>query len=154
MIRNDAFDLDDSIDRFVALDLSEDDVLWHRDVWDLVGLDEPAPTDPHQQAAKLELAKMDRFEKLRHALLTLHNVDLISVHGDGYRIARPDEQVGLAMQQSREKMQRTLRKAQLRVGHVKRDRLDDEQRREQSEALVRIDQQRSAVRKPRSGWDW
>ena len=146
------FDVDDIVSDFIALDLAPGDLISHEDVWSLLGLVFPSDDAPNKWARDQELMKVGRFDKLRAALLERKNIDLASVVGYGYRIVPPTEQVGLAMHQTREKMQNKLSRGILRVACVDRSALTDKDCADQADALAKLEGQRSMLRKPRGGW--
>jgi len=146
------FDVDDIVADFMALGLAPGDLISHEDMWSLLGLVFPSDDAPNKWAKEQELMKVGRFDKLRSALLERKNIDLASVAGYGYRIVPPSEQVGLAMHQTRERMQGKLSRGILRVACVDRSALTDKGRVDQADALAKLEAQRSMLRKPRGGW--
>lgn len=145
--KNETFDPEAALDRFLALSLSPTQTLEAVDVWGLLDLPEPSDDLPWRVVQRLNLARLNRFEALRCLLLERHKIDLVTVRGEGYRIARPDEQVALAAADTRARMQTVLARGEARVRNTDTDRLTDAQRAERANVLARLDQLRAITRK-------
>jgi hypothetical protein len=92
---------------------------------------------------KLDLQFVANFEALRSELLTEHQLDLVNVRGQGYRIMPASEQVERALEDLQEYLRKVFRKAGARVVHVRFGELSHEKRQEAIEAQAKV----SAVKK-------
>ncbi len=78
------------------------------------------------------------FDEFRRELLEEHQVCLMSVHGEGYRVVPPGEQTAATQESFEREVKRSYRKAAVRLKNVQVDALTEEQRRENVDAIARL----------------
>lgn len=135
-----------AVERFV---LPEGEILSHADAWAMVGLEYPDPSVPWQAAQEAQLQFVQRWDIFRQALLAERQIDLQSVRGKGYAVVPPDEQVAQAAKDTRRALQSKLTRGIARIEHVDLARLSDEEKAARVDAMGRLEQLKSAVRKKR-----
>lgn len=81
------------------------------------------------------LRNMDEF---RRELLEEHQICLLSVHGEGYRIVPPGEQTGATTERFEREVKKAYRQAAVRLKNVQVDKLTEEQRKENVDAIARL----------------
>ena len=128
------------------------DVIPHAAMWEILGVIMPGEKSEHGWASRQELLRLERLEDLKSALLERFNLDLETVHNYGHRAVEPRKQVGLAMDQTRDRIRRILNKGIMRVRYVDHTDLNDQEKVDQVNALAKLDAQKSMARKPRGGW--
>lgn len=99
------------------------------------------------EAQKMRVRILRNTERLKRELLERENMALRSIPGDGYDIVVPEEQTSWAMEDAQEEIRRALRKVSRRVSFVAVDRLTDEAKRENINALAKLSAFRPTVRK-------
>ena len=135
---------DKLIENFEAADLGYGDFFSHKDVDAWLGLEYPDFRRIHSQQELQEaikrhnLARLSAFEGLRDHLLQERQMYLISVRGEGYRIARPSEQTGHAVKKGMDKVNKSLRQLTKDVEHVNTKMLTASERAENSSVRARL----------------
>lgn len=81
------------------------------------------------------LRYMDDF---RRELLERHQICLVAVHGEGYKVVPPEEQTETAQEGFEREVKRSYRKAALRLKNVQQDKLTEAQRKENIDAIARL----------------
>lgn len=127
------------------------DFLSHRDIEHMAGLEYPLLRDLADQAdlvsavSKYSIKRLNVFEGIKARLLTEKKMMLLSVHGEGYRIVKPEDQTFEAMQEGARELGRVFDKMATRVEHVAMERLTAAQQAERDLAAVKISGLRGLV---------
>lgn len=114
---------------------------WFIERFGLASLPEKVTVKEYQDRQFKLLQSMD---SLRTALLEQHCIALENVTGVGYRIVPPAEQTGAAMAKLKRDMRLSMRKAANTLQYTKTAALTDEQRRERSDAIAKLQMLRGA----------
>jgi hypothetical protein len=94
-----------------------------------------------------QFAWLASIEAFKNELLRDHQVHLQSVRGEGYRWVPPAEQTGIATKEFERDAKRAFRSAGSRLRNVRVGELNDEQRRENVDALAKISTLKGMTRK-------
>lgn len=89
------------------------------------------------------LRNMDEF---RRELLEEHQVCLLSVHGEGYRVVPPGEQTAATTDRFEREVKKAYRQAAVRLKNVQIDKLTEAERRENVDAIAKLAQLRGMHR--------
>lgn len=81
------------------------------------------------------LRNLDAFKS---ALLEEHQVCIVSVHGEGYRVVPAADQTSTAQEKFEREVKRSYRTAALRLKNVRLAELTDTQRRENIDAISKL----------------
>jgi len=146
------FDLEEALSDYEIAKYQPDDMIHHNVIYELIRLPMPDPRGAFEDGEEIRRTAVPRRIELISAILQRYNQCLVSVPGRGYRILPPKEQVQYAMKKSREKLNRELNKAALRVTHVNRFELSIAEKQEQLDAQARLAAQRQMIKKDRRGW--
>ena len=87
---------------------------------------------------ELSFKFLSAFESFRNRLLEHYAIDLHSVRGIGYRLTKPGEQSGMAMDDMHAGISRQLSKAARRLTFIRHDKLSDAERRENIDAAGQV----------------
>ena len=90
---------------------------------------------------------LQHVEAFKAEMLEHHRILLVSVHGEGYRVAPPAEQTGLAMAKFETEVKTSFRRAGTRIKHVRHEALTEDQRKENVDAIAKLSMLRGMVRK-------
>jgi hypothetical protein len=96
-----------------------------------------------------ELTTLEEFERrafdwlknttsFRESLLEEHQIALQTVIGDGYRVVPPHEQTALAREKFEKEARKSYKKAVLTMTNVQVDKLTDQQRKENTDAIAKL----------------
>ncbi len=102
--------------------------------------------DPLEDETSITVAQFrDRqFEWLRNLeafkteLLEQHQICLVSVHGEGYRVVPPSEQTGTAQEKFEREVKRSYKQAASRMKNVRVAELTDSQRKDNVDAIAKL----------------
>lgn len=86
-------------------------------------------------------------ESFKHELLAHHQIYLQPVRGEGYRWSHPGEQTTLATKQFEKDARNAFRSVGQRLRNVRLTELTDDQRRENTDAIVKVSTLRGMARK-------
>jgi hypothetical protein len=78
------------------------------------------------------------LEAFKTELLEEHQICLVSVHGEGYRVVPPAEQTGAAQEKFEREVKRSYRQAALRMKNVRIAELTESQRKENVDAIAKL----------------
>jgi hypothetical protein len=120
-------------------------VFTHEWLHNKFGLQFDAPTVDEYKRTQIDY--MDFVSRLSNELLVRHCIMLTSVRGEGYRVAQPEEQTKLAVEQNMVKIKKHLRKMAEQVSFVDMARLTDSQKQENTNARAHIGTMRSLFTK-------
>lgn len=109
------------------------------------------PAETIQQHISNELIYLRQTTAMRESLLESHRMMLVSEPGVGFRVAMPQEQTKLSMHQRTREVKAAMQKLSREITHVQTSMLNDEQRKENSDAQAKIGALRSMVRKQLKG---
>lgn len=110
-----------------------DEVIDLRTLDDLLETTEPeqGTIDEFKAAAMVRMTRIDALGKL---LLKQHKLLFKNVFGEGYVLVNPENQVKVAMQESRCRVAKELNKASARVRNLRVDEISNRARQEQEDA--------------------
>lgn len=94
-----------------------------------------------------QLVRLRQMTALRDSLLESRKMMLVSEPGVGYRVVTPEEQTRLSTHVRTKEMKAALSKMIKEVSNVDVARLNDDQRKENSDALAKLGAIRSMFRK-------
>nr|WKF58839.1 hypothetical protein HUO10_003340 [Paraburkholderia busanensis] len=89
-----------------------------------------------------QLMWMENIEAMRRKLLEEHQIYLENVFGTGYRIVPPGEQTAATKARFEREVKKEFRRAAVALKNVRYDRLTDEQRQENLDAIAKLSQLR------------
>lgn len=92
---------------------------------------------------------LQHIEAFKAELLEGHRVLLVSVHGEGYRVAPPAEQTALAMTKFASEVKMSFRRAGSRIKHIRFEALTDDQRKENVDAVAKLSMLRGMTKQIR-----
>lgn len=104
---------------------------------DLLGLSRPTGRVEISAVKSYQLARLAALDHFRIALLNDLQMDLVSVPGQGYRIAHPKEQTDLAVKAGDKAIKKALRQTRDRLVNVNHALLDHDERRTNTDAIIR-----------------
>jgi hypothetical protein len=96
---------------------------------------------------KNELVFLRQMTALRESLLESRKMMLVSEPGVGYRVALPEEQTKLSMHVRTREIKSAMGKLLREVSNVAQDKLSDDQRKENSDAMAKLGSLRVMLRK-------
>lgn len=99
------------------------------------------------EAQRNDLIMLRQTEALRESLLNNHRFMLRPVRGVGYRVVLPEEQTRVAMEDRTREVRSALRKLARELSHVDHTRLNDQQRKENTDAQAKLGALRTMFRK-------
>lgn len=123
------------------------DLIPYSELYDLLGIPEPASDSTAAGYKDWTLRKMQQVEELRRYMLTEHQMMLSTETGIGLRILLPREQSGAAEVAARGEISRALRDLGSRLANVNRALLTPEELRANTDAQVRLASKLQALRK-------
>lgn len=97
--------------------------------------------------SKRQFEWLQSIEAFKDELLRKHDVCLQSVRGEGYRWVPPGEQSKVATDAFEKDAKRVFSTAAQRLRHVRLDELNDDQRRENADAVAKLASLRGMTRK-------
>lgn len=97
--------------------------------------------------SKRQFEWLQNIDAFKDELLREHDVCLQSVRGEGYRWVPPSEQSKVATDAFEKDAKRVFKVAAQRLRHVRVDELNDEQRRENADAIAKLASLRGMTRK-------
>lgn len=106
-----------------------------------------------KQAEVIRFKFLGQFESLRRALLEEYRMDLVSVRGYGYEIVTPAEASRRAYEEEMYEIRKAMRNMARRLRFVPIAQLTDEQRRENTDLLVRAAGLRQMLKSPQGAED-
>ena len=105
----------------------------------------PALTIPEYQ--RNELVRLRQLSALRDSLLEGRKMMLVAESGVGYRVVTPEEQTRLSTHTRTKQLRSAMAKMLREVSNVDTARLNDDQRKENVDALAKLGGLRSIFRK-------
>jgi hypothetical protein len=99
------------------------------------------------QAQRNDLVMLRQTECLRESLLETRKMMLRRVQGVGCTVVPPDQQTKLAMEDRTREVKNALRKLAREISHVDHSKLNDAQRKENTDAQAKLGALRGLVRK-------
>lgn len=109
---------------------------------------QPTPETPRLEAAKLDLQFGQQFGCFKDALLTDYLFDLQKDKSGDYLVVRPEDQGPRALKEGMHDLRQAAKKTHKRMTFIAVDRLTDEQRRRDSDALANFSQLRGIIVRP------
>lgn len=94
-----------------------------------------------------QFAWLASIEGFKAELLTVHQVCLESVRGEGFRWVPPGEQTGVATRDFERDARKTFRAVGQRLKNVRLSELSDAQRGENADAIAKVSQLRGMTRR-------
>jgi len=121
------------IEEFNKSGLTYGDFLSHKDIDNMAGLKYPrlseitGQDDLDDKIKKYEIKRMSAISGLKEYAIHERNMYLHSVRGEGYRIAYPNEQTDLSVEQGMKIVKKGLSHAEQGVTHINRALLSVEE---------------------------
>jgi len=85
-----------------------------------------------------EFVLLERMEAIKGSLLKEHRIALQNVRGKGYRVVPPSEQARYAAEEASRHIEKGMRKADQLLKHTRVELLDSAERRQHTDAEVRM----------------
>lgn len=123
---------------FRQMGFAADEIVPHSWFYEAFGIAMPEETTALKVAERLKLQWLTQFTRLKQALLELHNIDLVSEPGIGYRIVPPGEQSKQALEDGAAALKKAVRNMVDRSTYVNTALLSAEERRQHTDNLARI----------------
>lgn len=140
-----------AVERIVGGEFAHGDMITHDAMDELLELRKPSGRVSADEYKAYELSRLSSVEALRSALLKDHMMDLQNERGKGFRILMPHEQTNAAMTDGEAAIRKAIRTKKARLVHVNHSALTAEQRKENTDAIIRTAAQVQALRQIKRG---
>lgn len=115
---------------------------WFRDA---MAIDWPSDDAPFALGKAAQVKYVDTYQTFSEVLLVEHKIALASERGFGYRVVQPQKQVSWAEDEGARDLKKALNKQAMRIAYVDTSQLNDEERKQRSDAAARTGRLRSAL---------
>jgi hypothetical protein len=102
------------------------------------GIEMPTPMTPKHVSDKRQWDFFSMFENCRNALRENYSMHLHNIRGEGYLIVEPQNQTSVAEKNGKEKIGKEIDRCKSIIEHVNYGRLNEDQKRENRDALCRV----------------
>jgi len=130
--------------QWIAVHTSYGELIAHEWLMEQFHLEYPE-TGTKEEIEEISFAYLQCVTSMSQFLLEEHQLALQNVRGKGYRVVPPQEQIGVAKDQARFDLHRTLRKYAQRLQHIRYDELDVEQQRRRDDEAAKLTQMRQMM---------
>lgn len=130
-----SWSLDKAIEQFKADKFADGQLISHD--WLTWALNLPKPKTA-QEMVNCQFVILDRVEQFKEALLTQHQIYIVSVRGKGYRIVPPSDQAFIAIDTAMRGVRREFSKCKEVMKHTRIGELDQEQAKRHLDAQVKV----------------
>lgn len=118
--------------------------------WKMMHFGLALPTSAkYEDVQKFQLKMLSAFESFRETLLQTHQVHLKSIGGGAHIVLAPHEQTSNAWNTGITDIARTMRQMRTRLTHVQIESLTNTERKENTDALVRMSMMAGMVKQVR-----
>lgn len=134
-LKPNTWSLDKALELFFADKFTDGQLISH--AWLEWALNLPKPKTA-QEMVNCQFVILDRVEQFKEALLTKHQIYIVSVRGHGYRIVPPSDQAFIAVDNAMRGVRREFNKCQEVMKNTRFAELDADQARRHTDAQVKV----------------
>ncbi|HEY0287171.1 MAG TPA: hypothetical protein VGC62_09200 [Pseudomonas sp.] len=134
-LKPNSWSLEKAIEQFLADKFTDGQLISHD--WLTWALNLPKPKTA-KEMVNCQFVILDRVEQFKEALLTQHQIYIVSVRGKGYRIVPPSDQAFIAIDTAMRGVRREFSKCQEVMKHTRVAELDAEQAKRHTDAQVKV----------------
>lgn len=134
-LKPNTWSLDKALELFFADKFADGQLISH--AWLEWALNLPKPKTA-QEMVNCQFVILDRVEQFKEALLTKHQIYVVSVRGQGYRIVPPSDQAFIAVDNAMRGVRRELNKCQEVMKNTRFSELDTDQSKRHTDAQVKV----------------
>ncbi len=134
-LKPNSWSLEKAIEQFLADKFSDGQLISHD--WLTWALNLPKPRTA-QEMVNCQFVILDRVEQFKEALLTQHQIYIVSVRGKGYRIVPPSDQAFIAIDTAMRGVRREFSKCKEVMKHTRIGELDTDQAKRHLDAQVKV----------------
>lgn len=134
-LKPNTWSLDKALELFFADNFADGQLISH--VWLEWALNLPKPKTA-QEMVNSQFVILDRVEQFKSALLTQHQIFVVSVRGQGYRIVPPSDQAFIAVDTAMRGVRREFSKCQEVMKNTRFAELDADQAKRHTDAQVKV----------------
>lgn len=134
-LKPNSWSLDKAIEQFKADNFTDGQLISHD--WLTWALNLPKPQTA-QEMVNCQFVILDRVEQFKEALLTQHQIYIVSVRGKGYRIVPPSDQAFIAIDTAMRGVRREFSKCKEVMKHTRIGELDSDQAKRHLDAQVKV----------------
>lgn len=134
-LKPNTWSLDKALELFFADNFTDGQLISH--AWLEWALNLPTPKTT-QEMVNCQFVILDRVEQFKAALLTQHQIFVVSVRGQGYRIVPPSDQAFIAVDTAMRGVRREFSKCQEVMKNTRLAELDVDQAKRHTDAQVKV----------------
>ncbi|AYO01545.1 hypothetical protein LU680_07705 [Pseudomonas monteilii] len=134
-LKPNSWSLDKAIEQFLADKFEDGQLISH--AWLEWALNLPKPSTA-KEMVNCQFVILDRVEQFKEALLTQHQIYIVSVRGKGYRIVPPSDQAFIAVDNAMQGVRREFSKCEKVMKHTRLGELDADQIKRHTDAQVKV----------------
>jgi hypothetical protein len=134
-LKPNTWSLDKALELFFADNFADGQLISH--AWLEWALNLPKPKTA-QEMVNCQFVILDRVEQFKSALLTQHQIFVVSVRGQGYRIVPPSDQAFIAVDTAMRGVRREFSKCQEVMKNTRFAELDADQAKRHTDAQVKV----------------
>lgn len=134
-LKPNSWSLDKALELFFANKFEDGQLISH--AWLEWALDLPKPKTA-QEMVNCQFVILDRVEQFKSALLQQHQIFVVSVRGQGYRIVPPSDQAFIAIDNAMRGVRREFSKCEDVMKNTRFAELNAEQSRRHTDAQVKV----------------
>lgn len=134
-LKPNTWSLDKALELFFADKFADGQLISH--AWLEWALSLPKPKTA-QEMVNCQFVILDRVEQFKEALLTKHQIYVVSVRGQGYRIVPPSDQAFIAVDNAMRGVRREFNKCQEVMKNTRFAELDTDQAKRHTDAQVKV----------------
>lgn len=134
-LKPNTWSLDKALEQFFADKFADGQLISH--AWLEWALNLPKPKTA-KEMVNCQFIILDRVEQFKEALLTKHQIYIVSVRGQGYRIVPPSDQAFIAVDNAMRGVRREFNKCQEVMKNTRFAELDTDQAKRHTDAQVKV----------------
>lgn len=134
-LKPNSWSLEKATEQFLSDKFADGQLISHE--WLTWALNLPKPTTA-KEMVNCQFVILDRVEQFKEALLTQHQIYIVSVRGKGYRIVPPSDQAFIAIDTAMRGVRREFQKCEEVMKHTRVAELDAEQAKRHTDAQVKV----------------
>lgn len=134
-LKPNTWSLDKALELFFADKFADGQLISH--AWLEWALNLPKPKTA-QEMVNCQFVILDRVEQFKEALLTKHQIYIVSVRGQGYRIVPPSDQAFIAVDNAMRGVRREFNKCQEVMKNTRFAELDTDQAKRHTDVQVKV----------------
>lgn len=134
-LKPNSWSLEKAVEQFLADKFADGQLISHE--WLTWALNLPKPNTA-KEMVNCQFVILDRVEQFKEALLTQHQIYIVSVRGKGYRIVPPSDQAFIAIDTAMRGVRREFQKCEEVMKHTRVSELDSDQSKRHTDAQVKV----------------